>query len=157
MNFLKALLANDMLVCAVIAYLAAQILKIFTTLWRDGEFHLSTLVSSGGMPSSHSSTVVALAVSCARTVPGGVSSPLFAICAILAAIVMYDATGVRRAAGEQAKILNQIVADLFSGDPSYSEKALKELIGHTPLQVFMGALLGLFIGLFMPSLAPLVL
>lgn len=155
MNLLKALLTNDMLVCAVVAYLLAQILKIFTTLWREGSFHLSTLISSGGMPSSHSSTVVALAISCARI--HGVTSPLFAICAILAAIVMYDATGVRRAAGEQAKILNQIVADLFSGDPSYSEKALKELIGHTPLQVVMGALLGLLIGLFMPSLAPLVL
>ena len=155
MNLLQALLSNDMLICAVLAYLVAQILKIFTTLWRDGEFHLSILVSSGGMPSSHASTVVALAVSCARI--HGAASPLFAICFILAAIVMYDATGVRRAAGEQAKILNQIVADLFSGDPSYSEKALKELIGHTPLQVIMGALLGLVIGLFMPSLAPLVL
>ena len=155
MNFFQALLANDMLVCAVIAYFAAQILKIFTTLWRDGEFRLSTLVSSGGMPSSHSSTVVALAISCARIY--GVSSPLFAVCFILAAIVMYDATGVRRAAGEQAKVLNHIVTDLFSGDPNYSEKALKELIGHTPLQVVMGALLGLLIGLFMPSLAPLVL
>ena len=155
MNFFQALLANDMLVCAIIAYFAAQILKIFTTLWRDGEFHLSVIVSSGGMPSSHSSTVVALAISCARIY--GVASPLFAICFILASIVMYDATGVRRAAGEQAKLLNQIVAELFSGDPSYSEKALKELIGHTPLQVVMGALLGLLIGLFMPSLAPLVL
>ena len=155
MNFFQALLANDMLVCAVIAYFAAQILKIFTTLWRDGEFRLSTLVSSGGMPSSHSSTVVALAISCARIY--GVSSPLFAVCFILAAIVMYDATGVRRAAGEPAKVLNHIVTDLFSGDPNYSEKALKELIGHTPLQVVMGALLGLLIGLFMPSLAPLVL
>ena len=155
MDFLKQLLANDMLMCAVVSYFAAQILKIFTTLWRDGSFHLSTLVSSGGMPSSHSSTVVALATCCARI--HGFASPLFAICAIFAAIVMYDATGVRRAAGEQAKILNQIVADLFSGDPSYSEKALKELIGHTPFQVLMGALLGLLIGLVMPSFGYLVL
>lgn len=155
MNIFQQLVANDMLVCAVIAYFAAQILKIFTTLWRDGEFRFSTIVSSGGMPSSHSSTVVALAISCGRVY--GVMSPMFAICFILAAIVMYDATGVRRAAGEQAKLLNHIVSDLFSGDPAYSEKALKELIGHTPLQVLMGALLGLLIGLFMPSLAPLVL
>lgn len=155
MNFFEQLFSNHMLMCAVIAYFAAQILKIFTTLWRDGKFSLAILVSSGGMPSSHSSTVVALAVSCARAY--GVASPLFAICFILAAIVMYDATGVRRAAGEQAKLLNHIVTDLFSGDPNYSQKALKELIGHTPLQVVMGALLGLIIGLFMPSFGPTVL
>lgn len=155
MNIFQQLIANDLLVCSVIAYFVAQVLKIFTTLWRDGEFRLSTILSSGGMPSSHSSTVVALTISCGRVY--GVVSPLFAVCFILAAIVMYDATGVRRAAGEQAKLLNHIVTDLFSGDPNYSEKALKELIGHTPLQVAMGALLGLIIGLFMPSLAPLVL
>lgn len=154
MNIFQQLIANDLLVCSVIAYFVAQVLKIFTTLWRDGEFRLSTIISSGGMPSSHSSTVVALTISCGRVY--GVISPLFAVCFILAAIVMYDATGVRRAAGEQAKLLNHIVSDLFSGDPNYSEKALKELIGHTPLQVAMGALLGLVIGLFMPSLAPLV-
>lgn len=148
MNALKELFANEMLMCAIVAYFAAQILKIFTTLWRDGEFRLSTMVSSGGMPSSHSSTVVALAISCGRMF--GWASPLFAMCFILAAIVMYDATGVRRAAGEQAKILNNLVADLFSGDPNYSQKALKELIGHTPLQVLMGALLGLLVGLLMP-------
>lgn len=155
MNVLNQLLTNDMLICAVIAYFAAQIIKIFTTLWRDGKFSLAVIVSSGGMPSSHSSTVVALTISCARMY--GVGSPLFAICFILAAIVMYDATGVRRAAGEQAKLLNHIVTDLFSGDPNYSQKALKELIGHTPLQVVMGALLGLLVGLLMPSLgAPIV-
>jgi acid phosphatase family membrane protein YuiD len=86
----------------------------------------------------------------------GVGSPLFAFSVVVAGIVMYDATGVRRAAGEQAKVLNHIVADLFSGNADYSEKALKELIGHTPLQVVMGALLGTLIGLFFPSLAPLV-
>ena len=97
MNIFQQLIANDMLVCAVIAYFAAQILKIFTTLWRDGKFSLSVIVSSGGMPSSHSSTVAALTISCARIY--GVSSPLFAMCFIFAAVVMYDATGVRRAAG----------------------------------------------------------
>lgn len=154
MNFFEQLIKNEVLVCSVVAYFVAQILKVFTTLWRDGEFRLSTIVSSGGMPSSHSSTVVALAIGCGRKFSW--ASPFFAICFILAAIVMYDATGVRRAAGEQAKLLNHLVADLFSGDPNYSQKALKELIGHTPFQVTMGALLGLLIGLLMP-ISPVIL
>lgn len=153
MNIIKDLLSNDVLVCSVIAYLLAQILKLFTGFYKEKHFDFHRLWASGGMPSSHSSTVCALAFSYARVI--GVALPGFAICVVLAGIVMYDATGVRRAAGEHAKVLNQIVSDLFSGNPEYSEKALKELIGHTPLQVVMGALLGTVIGLFMPSLAPL--
>lgn len=154
MDILKGLVSNDILVCSVLGYLIAQILKLFTGFYKEKHFDFKRLWGSGGMPSSHSSSVCALAFSCARVL--GVQSPLFAFSVVLAGIVMYDATGVRRAAGEHAKVLNQIVADLFSGNPEYSEKALKELIGHTPLQVLMGALLGTLIGLFMPSLAPLV-
>lgn len=154
MDILKGLVSNDILVCSVLGYLSAQILKLFTGFYKEKHFDFKRLWGSGGMPSSHSSSVCALAFSCARVL--GVQSHLFAFSVVLAAIVMYDATGVRRAAGEHAKVLNQIVADLFSGNPEYSEKALKELIGHTPLQVVMGALLGTMIGLFMPSLAPLV-
>jgi acid phosphatase family membrane protein YuiD len=154
MNILKDLISNDILVCSVVAYLLAQILKLFTEFYKERTFDFKRLWGSGGMPSSHSSSVCALAFSCARVL--GVGSPLFAFSVVVAGIVMYDATGVRRAAGEQAKVLNHIVADLFSGNADYSEKALKELIGHTPLQVVMGALLGTLIGLFFPSLAPLV-
>ena len=154
MEILKSIARNDMLICAVVAYLFAQLLKIFTTLYKEKKLDMHRLWSSGGMPSSHASTVTALTIRCGLVC--GVSTPEFAICFILASVVMYDATGVRRAAGEQAKLLNQIVADLFSGKPAYAEKALKELIGHTPLQVIMGALLGILIGLFFPSLGVLV-
>lgn len=153
MEIIKGLLSNDMLVCSFLAYFVAQILKILTGFFHEGKWTPSLIWSSGGMPSSHSSTVCALTFSAARVV--GVASPVFAVCFVLASIVMYDATGVRRAAGEQAKILNHIISDLFSGNPEYTEKALKELIGHTPLQVAVGAILGVLIGLFFPSLAPL--
>lgn len=154
MNIIKDLIANDVLISSIVAYLTAQILKLFTGFYKEKNFDFRRVWASGGMPSSHSSAVCALTFSYARV--AGIASPMFAFCVVLAGIVMYDATGVRRAAGEQAKLLNHIVADLFSGDPQYSEKALKELIGHTPLQVMMGALLGTLIGLFMPSMAFLV-
>lgn len=154
MEILKDLVRNDMLMCSIIAYFAAQFFKLFTVLYKEKRLDFRYLWSSGGMPSSHASSVSALAFSCARVC--GVASPSFAICFVLAGVVMYDATGVRRAAGEHAKVLNQIVADLFSGKPGYTEKALKELIGHTPLQVVMGSILGILIGLFMPSFSSFV-
>lgn len=153
MEIIKQLFSNDMLICAVVAYLIAQILKIFTTLYNEKRFDISRILGSGGMPSSHASTVTAL--TCRAAMVCGFASPVFAVSFIMAAVVMYDATGVRRAAGEQAKLLNQIVSDLFSGKPEYAQKALKELIGHTPLQVIMGGLLGLVVGLFFPSLGGL--
>lgn len=153
LDFLKELICNDVLICAVFGYAIAQFLKIFTYFWTENAWKFSRITASGGMPSSHSATVCALSVrTCMVFGPG---SPLFAVTVIMAAIVMYDATGVRRAAGEQAKVLNRIITDLFSGDPAYSQKALKELIGHTPLQVIAGAILGILIGLFFPSFAPL--
>ena len=154
MEFLRSLLSNDMLICAIVSYFIAQFFKVFTVLYKEKTLNLRYLFASGGMPSSHSSTVSSLAVSCARVY--GVASPSFAICAVLAIIVMYDAAGVRRAAGEHAKMLNHIVADLFSGKPEYTENALKELIGHTPLQVLVGCVLGILIGLFFPSFAGVV-
>ena len=154
MNIFKDLISNDILICSVVGYLLAQILKVFTVIYEEKRFDIHRLWGAGGMPSSHSAAVCALAFSCARTL--GVGSPLFAFSVVIAGVVMYDATGVRRAAGEQAKLLNHIETDLFSGNPEYSQKALKELIGHTPLQVVAGAVLGILIGLFFPSLAPLV-
>ncbi len=154
MEILKNVLRNDMLMCAMIAYFVAQFFKLFTILYKERRLDFRYLWSSGGMPSSHASSVSALAFSCARVC--GVASPYFAICFVLAGVVMYDATGVRRAAGEHAKLLNHIISDLFSGKPEYAQKALKELIGHTPLQVVMGAILGTVIGLFMPSFSTMV-
>lgn len=108
------------------------------------DFHY--LISSGGMPSSHSSVVCTCttAVGCIE----GTSSTLFAVTAVFAAIVMYDAANVRKAAGEQAKILNYIMAHRKEMRPEFWSKELKELLGHTPVQVLAGAVLGIAIGLF---------
>jgi acid phosphatase family membrane protein YuiD len=96
------------------------------------------------MPSSHSALVTGLATATGRV--AGLDSPFFAIAAVLAGIVMYDAAGVRRAVSIQARILNQMIDDAFQGKP-FAEKRLRELIGHTPVQVLVGALLGIGIGL----------
>ena len=148
MDFLRDLASNYMLICAVSGYFIAQILKIVIGLIRERKLDLSLMFASGGMPSSHASTVAALCISCARL--HGVGSPMFAITFILASIVMYDAAGVRRAAGEHAKILNQLMKGLTSGDHNLAESSLKELIGHTPLQVIMGALLGIVLPFVIP-------
>jgi acid phosphatase family membrane protein YuiD len=100
------------------------------------------------MPSSHSALVTGLATATGREL--GVTSPIFAIAVVLASIVMYDAAGVRRAVSIQARILNQMIEEAFQGSPM-AEKRLRELIGHTPVQVFVGALLGLVVGLLMTT------
>lgn len=148
MDFLKDLASNYMLVCAVTGYFLAQILKIIIGLIRDRKLDMKLMFASGGMPSSHASTVAALCISCARLY--GVESPVFAVTFVLASVVMYDAAGVRRAAGEHAKILNRLLEGLTSGDPTLAEASLKELIGHTPLQVAMGALLGIVLPFVIP-------
>lgn len=148
MNVLREFFGNYMIVCGLIAYFAAQIIKILITLVRERRLDFTLLFASGGMPSSHSSTVAALAIAAARL--HGVGSSYFAITMILASIVMYDAAGVRRAAGEHAKILNKLLEDLTSGDHDRTEEGLKELIGHTPLQVVIGAVLGIIVPFIVP-------
>ncbi|PSB13258.1 acid phosphatase, partial [filamentous cyanobacterium CCP2] len=103
-----------------------------------------TLVTTGGMPSAHSALVTSLAAGVGQT--NGWASGEFAIAFVFAIIVMYDAAGVRQAAGKQARILNQIVDELFSGDHAkFSEERLKELLGHTPVQVIAGSILGVLV------------
>lgn len=150
MEYIKELFSNYMLVCAMISYFAAQILKVLIHLVHEKKLDLALIVSSGGMPSSHSSTVGSLCIAALRLY--GPGSPYFAITFVLASIVMYDAAGVRRATGEHAKILNRLLADMTSGDPALAEKSLKELIGHTPVQVVMGAVLGIVIPFLVPVL-----
>ena len=148
MNYIHELFGNHMFVCALIAYFSAQIIKIILCLINERRLDLHLMFASGGMPSSHASTVAALAFSALRLY--GPGSPYFAITFVLASIVMYDATGVRRATGEHAKILNRILADMTSGDPALAGASLKELIGHTPFQVVMGAILGVIIPFLVP-------
>lgn len=142
-----ALIKNYPLVAAVIGWFLAQALKIATHLAKYGEFIPRLFFSSGGMPSSHSSCTIALTTACA--VQYGFSSPYFAISIILSSIVMYDAQGIRRAAGEHARIINKIAKDLKKGDTSYIQNDLKELLGHTPFQVLAGAVLGIVIALLL--------
>lgn len=137
--FFQQLLQNKILITAVTAWLTAQILKVFTNYLHIKKFDAERLVGSGGMPSSHTALVVSLAT--AIGLQNGWDSAMFALAAILAAIVMYDAAGVRRAAGKQARLLNKLVAEYHTSH-AVKEGRLKELLGHTPVEVLAGALLG---------------
>jgi uncharacterized protein len=143
---MKTILDNRVLLAAFVAWLVAQVSKTIYELIRYRKLRLNRLVSSGGMPSSHSALVSSLAAATGRLT--GIDSVPFAITFVLAAIVMYDAAGVRRAVSIQARILNQMIDEAFQGKP-FAEKRLRELIGHTPIQVIVGGLLGIGIGLIM--------
>ena len=139
-----ALITNFPLVMAVIGWCTAQFMKLVITFFANREeCSFSTLFSSGGMPSSHSATVCALTTAVA--LEEGFASPLFAITYILSFIVMYDAMGVRRSAGEQAKTINQIIQHLFDEKQFPIDTTVKEILGHTPFQVIMGAAIGIVI------------
>ncbi len=137
---MNELFANRVLQATFVAWVTAQVLKVVIELLWKHRLDLRLLTSAGGMPSSHSATVCGLATAVA--LHDGLSSTLFAISVVLAVVVMYDAAGVRRAAGIQARILNQIIDELFQGHP-ISETHLRELLGHTPIQVIVGAVLGI--------------
>ena len=152
MDFLNTLIHNTVLVSAVLGWFVAQVLKTLIHLFFTKKFVPERLVGSGGMPSSHSATVCALAT--AILIQEGPDSLFFAIALILAIIVMHDAMGVRRETGIQARILNemmQLFEDMGSDMPA--QEKLKEFVGHTPLQVLIGAILGILIALVYGSLA----
>lgn len=141
-NGFKSFFGNYMLVSAMLSWLAAQIIKIFTGLYQSKQMSITNILfGTGGMPSSHSASVLGLTT--AAGIRYGLGSPYFAICAILSVVVMIDASGVRYETGKQAVLLNKITKEIFSGNPELMNSGLKELVGHTPLQVVMGALLGL--------------
>jgi hypothetical protein len=131
--------SNSILAATGWAWLVAQILKVIINSIRERRLNLWYMTTMGGMPSSHSATVAGLAT--AVGVREGFRSTLFAIALVFALVVMYDAAGVRRAAMHQARILNQIIDELFQGHP-ISETRLRELLGHTPFEVIVGAVLG---------------
>ncbi|GBE77098.1 MAG: divergent PAP2 family protein [Microcystis aeruginosa] len=147
MQDFQQVLHNQILLISLLACFTAQGLKALIELIRDGKVSLRYLVSSGGMPSAHSALVGALATGVGLQV--GWSSAEFAIAALFAVIVMYDAAGVRQAAGKQARILNQIIDEMFQGGKEFNEERLKELIGHTPFQVLVGLSLGIGIAIVM--------
>jgi len=150
MNYMDLLTGNLILNLSIFAWALAQVLKVIVVLIIKRRLDFRAILSGGGMPSSHSSFVCACATSVGRMY--GWSSPMFAISAVLAIVVMYDASNVRRAAGEQAKILNYMMEHWAEMPPSIFGKELKELLGHTPIQVIMGAILGIAIGYFCPAL-----
>ena len=143
-NVVDFLTGNLILNTAIIAWAMAQLIKLFVTRVVEGRWDWKHILSSGGMPSSHSAAVCATAASVGYLY--GLSTPLFAVAAVMAVVVMYDAANVRRETGKQAIILNYMMEHWDEGKPVEFEKALKELIGHTPLQVLMGALLGIAVG-----------
>lgn len=144
-DFITEIFTNLPLVSALIAMFAAQFIKIIYYYFVDREIDLWHFLEAGGMPSSHSALVCALSTMVGLV--NGWDSVLFAISLVLSIIVMYDAAGVRRAAGKQAIILNKIVEDIYTSG-KVSEEKLKELMGHTPLEVMVGALLGVGISLY---------
>ncbi len=174
MNVIRTLTSNSILNIAVVAWGSAQVLKTIFTLIVTGRLNLERLVGTGGMPSSHSAMTCSLAIAIARKL--GYAAPEFALAVCFAAIVMYDAMGVRRAAGEQAKVLNKMIFEFpffhlkpQAGNTATSQEAgnnamsadddnslpliakeLKEFLGHTPMEVLGGCLLGILVAMLMP-------
>jgi len=137
----NSLWANVTLWSAVFGWTVAQFIKFTSSYIRERRIDFSYFVSTGGMPSAHSALVSALATSAG--IASGVGSPLFAVTAIFAMIVMFDAQGVRRAAGHQARVLNQIVDEVMKEHHLPKREKLAELLGHTRHEVFAGMMLGI--------------
>ena len=134
------------LLAPLVAWAIAQAAKVILTSWRQRRLNLRVLAETGGMPSSHAAIVMGMTTAVGKH--AGVSSAAFAIALIFSFVVMYDAAGLRRAAGRQAAILNRLVEDLVHMR-GMQEQKLRELLGHTPVEVVVGALLGIGVGLIL--------
>ena len=140
------LLGNSILICAATAWLAAQVIKTLI-YWRvNHALNLRRMFSNGGMPSAHTAFVVALTVMIAFR--EGLGSTAFALSFALSAIVINDAVGVRYHTGEQSKVINKILHRMLVEGEPLTDETLQELVGHTPTEVFFGALIGLVVPLF---------
>jgi acid phosphatase family membrane protein YuiD len=141
---MRDLVHNDTLIVAVVAWAMAQLSKLLIILLRERRLDVQNFMSAGGMPSSHSAVVVALAMRIAMD--EGVSSPMFAVAFVFAGVVLYDAAGIRRAVSVQARILNRMLEEVIELK-RFNERRLLELLGHTPFEVFIGSLLGILVAL----------
>lgn len=151
MNFIDGVLSNRILLAAFCGWLVAQVLKTIIYVAVNKNFNPERLLGDGGMPSSHSATVMAMVTSTAFYF--GSDTFEFAVTAILALIVMHDAMGVRRETGKQAKVINNMMDWFVQMDSDISpEEKLKEFVGHSPTQVFFGALLGIVVGFVVCSI-----
>jgi len=139
-NAFSQVLHNKVFVTTFAGWFVAQSFKVAIGVISEHRFNFKWFVGTGGMPSSHASGVTALAASIG--IQEGVGTPIFAFAAMFAVVVITDAQGVRRATGKQAGVLNRIMDDLYSGKQIANDR-LKELIGHTPIEVFAGIFLGL--------------
>lgn len=144
MGVILEILSNRVIQAAALAWAVAQVLKVMLTLAISRRFDKSRVLGSGGMPSSHSAMACAMLMTIGYR--EGFSSSIFALAFCFAGVVMYDAAGVRRSTGRNAAVINQLMDMLSGSGYTFDGKRLKELVGHTPIQVLAGALLGIFIG-----------
>ncbi|MFC1593913.1 divergent PAP2 family protein [Candidatus Omnitrophota bacterium] len=143
-SFFAPLISNQILWITLLAWTVAQLIKVLIGVIRKKRFDFRWFVGTGGMPSSHASGATALAANCGLYV--GFDSAIFALAAVFAMVTMFDAQGVRRSAGVQARLLNKILDDIY-WKGKIEESRLMELIGHTPFEVLVGSLLGLTIAI----------
>lgn len=143
---------NYILTVSIVGWLVAQVLKTVINCILIGRFEIERMWGDGGMPSAHSATVCAMAVAAARY--SGTESAIFGVACVVAIITMHDAMGVRRETGEQAKILNKMIQNWMDlgaqSAPILADRKLKEMVGHTPIQVISGAILGFAVGFLFP-------
>ncbi len=144
MNNFDGFLHNKYIIIPMLIWFFIQLFKLIYDLVTTKKFNFKRILGAGGMPSSHSAVVVSLATMIGKDI--GVDTPMFALSLLFALVVMYDAAGVRRAAGKQARLLNKIVQTPGLTGIEVQEK-LVEVLGHTPKQVFVGALIGIIVGL----------
>ena len=143
MDVLIQIFTNKYIYIPLLTWFFIQLFKVIWDLVETKKFNFKRILGAGGMPSSHSAVVMALATLVGKNV--GFDSPVFALAVIFAFVVMYDAAGVRRAAGKQAKLLNKLVETPGLTGVQVTEK-LVEVLGHTPLQVFVGTIIGIIVG-----------
>lgn len=148
MELIGAMWDNSIIRTAIVGWFVAQFLKVLVDIWKTGKFDIKRFIGgSGGMPSSHTSLVISTCI--AVLAREGPHSSIFALSVVLAGVVMYDAIGVRRAAGEHARMINALVDEWDWNNPLLMGTRLKELLGHTPLEVCAGAVVGLIVGILM--------
>ena len=145
MQFFADLWSNGALKCGLLSWAAAQFIKVLINLWLNKKLDWRRCFGMGGMPSSHTALVISLVISIGTL--EGVQSSMFAMALALAAVVIYDALGVRRETGRQSQVLNQIITEMLVEGKPITEKQLKELVGHTPLEVLGGLIVGITVTL----------
>lgn len=144
MNTFEEFITNKYIYVPILLWIGIQTFKLVYDLVTMKKFNFKRILGAGGMPSSHSAVVTSITTLIGKY--QGVGSPIFALSLIVALVVMYDACGVRRAAGKQARLLNKIIETPGLTRVQVTEK-LQEVLGHTPIQVFVGALIGIIAGL----------